>query len=256
MSRFESDGFSLHYESHGDGRPVVMLHGAAVSFAGNFGLCGWIERFNSRGLRCIGLDSRGHGETDKPYDSASYGTDVLCRDVIALIDHLGLDRVSVVGYSIGSTIALHLLHAHPDRFHSGALVATGDGLVGYPPRTFPLILPTLAYVLNRPEFPTDLPQHLAIYWTFAEQIGGDRKAIAAGAGGAYPPCSIEEAGEIDVPVLVVSGDQDLVLGTGARLAEALPKSKYIEIAGADHFSLALDETAQTAVGEFLAASWS
>jgi len=252
MPYFVNDGLSLYYEVHGSGPPVVMLHGAAVSFAGNFGACGWIDRMTGRGLQVVGLDSRGHGSSAKVYDSALYGTDVLSSDVIALLDHLAIERASVVGYSIGSAIALHLLHAHPKRFIAGALVATGDGLIGLSPLTFPAILPRLAETLRRPEFPTDLPPHVAVYWTFATQIAGDREAVAAGAGADYPPCAVAEAESVYVPVLVVSGDGDLVLGTGSRLAATIPRGRYFEIAGADHFSLALDESVQTAVAGFLA----
>jgi pimeloyl-ACP methyl ester carboxylesterase len=183
-----------------------------------------------------------------------YGTDIISGDVIALIDLLGLDRVSIVGYSIGSTIALHLMHTYASRFDAGALVATGDGLIGYPPLTFPAILPHLADTLRRTEFPEDLPAHQAAYWTLATQIAGDRAAVAAGAEGDYPPCTPEEAGSIDAPVLVVSADKDLVLGTGARLAASLKRGRYMEISGADHFSLALDETVQIAVTDFFAGS--
>ncbi len=251
MPYFENDGVSLYYEVHGSGRPVVMLHGGAVSFAANFGGCGWVEPFTARGFQMIGLDARGHGNSDKPHDTAMYGTDAFARDVIELMEHLGIERSALVGYSIGSTIALHLLHTHPQRFNSGALVATGDGLIGYPPRTFPEILPMMVEAVSRDEYPADLPPQAAAYWTFATNFSGDRAAVAAGARADYPPCSIEEAGSIDVPVLVVSADGDTVLGTAARLADALPRGKYLEIAGADHFSLALDETVKEAVADFL-----
>ncbi len=130
MSHFSRDGFSIHYETHGSGPPVVLLHGICVSFAGNFGAYGWIERLCGQGLRVIGMDFRGHGQSDKPHDSSAYGTTHLADDVIALLDHLGLDRVSLMGYSLGSVVALHLLHTHPDRFTRGVLIATGDGLTG------------------------------------------------------------------------------------------------------------------------------
>jgi pimeloyl-ACP methyl ester carboxylesterase len=55
-----------------------------------------------------------------------------------------------------------------------------------------------------------------------------------------------------VPVLVVSGDQDVVLGTGPRVADALPRGRYLEVAGADHFTLAVNEDVQRAVADFLA----
>jgi pimeloyl-ACP methyl ester carboxylesterase len=252
MPHFENAGLSLYYEVHGSGSPVVMLHGAAVSFAGNYGACGWIDPMTSRGLQVIGLDARGHGGSDAPPDPSASGTEPLSRDVVALLDHLDIDRAAVVGYSIGSTIALHLLHTHPERLRAGALVATGDGMIGIPPLTFPAILPILVENLQRPEFPTDVPAHQAMYWTFATQVAGNREGVAMMARGEFQPCTRQEAASIDVPVLVISGENDPVLGTGARLAEALPKGRYVEIPGADHFSLAIDETVQKEVAGFLA----
>ncbi|MGH8760403.1 MAG: alpha/beta fold hydrolase [Burkholderiales bacterium] len=254
MPHFVNDGLSLHYEVHGSGRPVVLLHGGTVSFAGNFAAWGWIERLTAQGLQVIGLDFRGHGRSDKPHDTELYGTAALSRDVIALIDHLGIDRASLVGYSIGSAVALHLLHACPGRFGRSVLVATGDGLIGLPPYTFSAVLPCLVAALRQPEFPKDLPSHVAAYWTFATEVGGDRAAAAAAASASYPPCSIEAAASIEVPVLVVSGERDPVLGRGPRLAQALSQGHYVEIAGADHFMLARDEKVQAAVADFLAAS--
>ena len=251
MPRFVNDGVSLHYEVHGEGTPVVMLHGGAVSFALNFGF-GWVDRLNARGLQVVGTDFRGHGQSDKPLDTAMYGTEVATSDVIALMDHLGIERACLVGYSIGSTIALHLLHTHAGRFTVGALVATGDGLIGLSPLNFPAIMPVLSEIVQRPEFPGDLPPHQAAYWTFADQAPGCREALAFAGKAEFPVCEPREVATIEVPVLVVSADNDLVLGTGARLAEALPNGTFLEIAGADHFSLALDEDVQTAVADFLA----
>ena len=252
MPRFTNDGLGLYYEVHGRGSPVVMLHGGAVTFAANYGLCGWIERFTPRDIQVVGLDARGHGKSDAPRDGSGSGIAVLSRDVIALLDHLGIERVAVVGYSIGSAIALHALHTYPGRFRAGALVATGDGLIGIGPLTFPAILPFLAETLERPEYPDDLPPHAAMYWTFATQMAGDREAVAKMVQGDFTPCTPEEAGSVQAPVLVVSAENDLVLGTGARLAEALPNGRYVEIAGADHFSLAVDEAVQNEVAGFLA----
>ena len=252
MQRFTNDGVSLAYEVHGSGRPVVMLHGAAVTFAGNFGACGWVDPLTTRGLQVIGLDFRGHGGSDKPSDPAMHGTEAFTGDVIALLDHLGIEQASIVGYSIGSTIALHLLHTHKDRFTSGALVATGDGIIGHPPRTFPEILPPMVEILHWPAIPDDVPPSVAFYYNFAESVGGSRAGVAAALSGAFPPCTPEEAAMIDIPVLVVSGDQDVVLGMGPRVAEAIPNSRYLEIAGADHFTLAVNDEVQRSVAEFLA----
>jgi pimeloyl-ACP methyl ester carboxylesterase len=148
---------------------------------------------------------------------------------------------------------LHLLQAIPARLGRVALVATGDGLIGLPPHEFSRVLPALAAVADRSAYPRDLPKHAATYWNFIESTGGDRAALKAFAEARYPPLSLDDARSITHPVLVVSGDSDRVLGRGPRLAGALGKARYLEVAGADHFSLAADATVQEAVADFLQA---
>jgi pimeloyl-ACP methyl ester carboxylesterase len=229
----------------------VLLHGGTVSFKHNYADFGWIQALNDTGFQVIGLDFRGHGNSAKPHDVESYGTANLASDVIALLDHLNLRRASLIAYSIGTVVALHLMQFAPERFDRAALVATGDGLIGHPPHTFAQILPALALVLDRTEYPRDLPKHLAAYWNFVVATGGDKLALQALAQASYPPPSPAEASAIAMPTLVVSGQNDLVLGRGPRLAQALGCGEYLEVAGADHFSLAADTSTKAAVSRFL-----
>lgn len=254
MPYLVSDGLRLHYEVHGSGEPVVLLHGATVSFEHNYAISGWIERLNSAGLQVIGLDFRGHGKSDKPHDADFYGTANLASDVLAVAQHLNINRVSLIGYSLGTAVALHLLQASPQRFTRAALVATGDGLIGFPPHTLDRVISPLALLLARTEYPTDLPPHLAAYWNFVAITGGDSQALIALSKASYPPLSAEQASAIDTPVLVVSGESDPVLGRGPRLAAALGQGNYLEVAGADHFSLAVDAGVQAAVASFISAN--
>jgi pimeloyl-ACP methyl ester carboxylesterase len=248
---FHHAGIRLHYEVQGDGRPVVFLHGGTVNFDSNYAAFGWREEFVGRGSRVVGLDFRGHGRSDKPHDAGAYGTAKVAGDVTALLDHLGLDRVDLVAYSIGTAMALELLQTVPLRINRVALLATGDGLIGLPPHEFGRILPALAAVVARPEYPEDLPRHAAMYWNFVESTGGDRVALKAFAEAGYPPLSVADAQRITHPVLVVSGEKDLVLGRGPRLARALGNASYLEVAGADHFSLAADGSVKEAVARFI-----
>lgn len=232
----------------------MLLHGGTVNFQANFAAFGWPGKLIARGFQVVGLDFRGHGKSDKPHDARSYGTANVAADVTGLIDHLGLDRVDLMAYSIGTAIALHLMQTIPTRLGRVALVATGDGLIGLPPHEFSRVLPALAVVADRSEYPQDLPRHAAAYWNFIEATGGDRAALKAFAEARYPPLSVAEAQSIKHPVLVVSGDSDKVLGRGARLAAALGNAEYLEVAGADHFSLAADETVKDVVASFLVGS--
>jgi pimeloyl-ACP methyl ester carboxylesterase len=134
-----------------------------------------------------------------------------------------------------------------------ALVATGDGLLGIGAHTFDRLLPAMLQVLERKSYPKDLPKHIATYWNFIEATQGDRAALRALALAEYPPVSPAAAAAIKVPTLVISGSNDAVLGQGAQLAGAFAQGSYQEIAGADHFSLAMDPRVQTAVADFLGA---
>jgi pimeloyl-ACP methyl ester carboxylesterase len=253
LPSFQNADIRLHFEVRGDGRPLVFLHGGTVDFRANYAAFGWPEKFMARGFQVVGLDFRGHGQSDKPHDPRAYGTANVAGDVIALLDHLRLDHVDLVAYSIGTAMALHLLQAIPARLGRVALVATGDGLIGLPPHEFSRVLPALAVVADRSAYPEDLPKHAAAYWNFIEATGGDRPALKAFAEARYPPLSVADARSIPHPVLVVSGDSDRVLGRGPRLAGALGNARYLEVAGADHFSLAADVTVQEAVADFLKA---
>jgi pimeloyl-ACP methyl ester carboxylesterase len=252
LPHFQNGDVRLHFEVRGDGRPLVLLHGGTVNFQANYAAFGWPEKFLARGFQVVGLDFRGHGGSDKPHEASAYGTANLAADVTGLLDHLGLERVDLVAYSIGTAIALHLLQNAPTRLGKAALVATGDGLVGLPPYEFSRILPALAAVAARSEYPQDLPKHAAAYWNFIEATGGDKAALKAFAEAGYPPLSVTDARHIKHEILVVSGGNDKVLGRGARLANALGNARYLEVAEADHFSLAADEAVKDAVAAFLA----
>lgn len=251
MPTVDNRGVQIHYEVHGSGHPVVLVHGGTVSFKNNYADFGWIESLNNIGLQVIGLDLRGHGKSGKPHEVGSYGTSNLGSDVVAVLDQLSLTRASLVAYSIGTAVALHLLKSFPERFDRAALIATGDGLIGHLPHTFDNILPALLDVLNRTEYPKDLPKFLSMYWNFVAATGGDWQALRALAQATYAPLSKTDAAAITIPTLVVSGQADLVLGQGPSLAQSLGQGSYVEVPGADHFSLAADPGVKAAVAEFM-----
>ena len=251
MPTVENRGIQIHYEVHGSGHPVVLIHGGTVSFKHNYADFGWIEALNHSGLQVIGLDLRGHGKSGKPHEIESYGTSNLASDVVTVLDQLSLTRVSLVAYSIGTAVALHLLKSFPKRFDRAALIATGDGLIGHLPHMFDSILPALLEVLDRAEYPKDLPKHLSTYWNFVAATNGDRQALRALAQANYAPLSTTEASAIRIPTLVISGQSDLVLGQGPKLAQTLGQGSYIEVPGADHFSLAANPDVKAAVARFM-----
>lgn len=119
---FVSDGVRIRYVDQGAGEPIVLLHG----------LGGSVETWTTTGIfqalaqdhRVIAFDMRGHGKSDKPHDPKKYGREMVL-DVVRLLDHLGIRRAHVAGYSLGGMIVSQLLTLHPDRFLSATLIAAG-----------------------------------------------------------------------------------------------------------------------------------
>ncbi|MFC0099822.1 alpha/beta fold hydrolase [Micromonospora marina] len=109
------NGVHLYYETHGEGRPMVLLHGGLTSGE----MFAPILPALTAKHQVILVDLQGHGRTadvDRPLDMA-----LMADDVAALIDYLGLDRPDVVGYSLGGGVALHTAFRHPGKV--GRLVA-------------------------------------------------------------------------------------------------------------------------------------
>jgi len=105
----EVNGINLYYETHGTGRPLVLLHGGLMS-GETFGP---VLPALAAGHQVIVVDLQGHGRTadiDRPIDIK-----LMADDIAALIDHLGLDRPDIVGYSLGGGVALFTAVKYPEK---------------------------------------------------------------------------------------------------------------------------------------------
>jgi len=108
----DNGGTDVHFETAGDGRPVVLLHGFPDS--GRM----WrnqVDALASSGFRVIVPDLRGYGSSGKPTEVEAYSLVHLAGDVLAVLDHLGLDRAHVVGHDWGSALAWVMGSLVPDR---------------------------------------------------------------------------------------------------------------------------------------------
>ncbi|MBN9152096.1 MAG: alpha/beta hydrolase [Micrococcales bacterium] len=112
-------GVALHYEDRGEGAPIVFLHG----WGGSAEVWDLQVLDLAPAYRCITVDLRGHGDSDKPW--ADYTYDLFVQDIALLIDKLGLEGVTLVGWSMGGHIALKFAHEHPEKL--ARVVVTGSG---------------------------------------------------------------------------------------------------------------------------------
>jgi pimeloyl-ACP methyl ester carboxylesterase len=207
----EVNGLRLYYETHGAGRPMLLLHGGL----GSGEMFGPVLPSLADRHQVIAVDLQGHGRTadiDRPLDVR-----LMAGDMAALIDHLGLDRPDLVGYSLGGWVALHTAARYPAKV--GRLVAASANLrpdAIYPPMraqqaqvnaaAAPVLTDTPMYqlyqrVAPRPEdFPRLLDkigQAMATDFDFAEEVRG-----------------------LQVPTLIVAADADMA-----------PPSHYVEVFG-------------------------
>ena len=113
------DGTELAYRVQGDGPPLVCVPGGPMRDSVYLGDLGGL----SASRRLIMLDLRGTGRSAKPADPASYRCDRLVDDVAALRDHLGLDRMDLLGHSAGANVAAMYAARHPGQVSKLTLVA-------------------------------------------------------------------------------------------------------------------------------------
>jgi pimeloyl-ACP methyl ester carboxylesterase len=103
------NGIRLYYEIHGSGRPLILLHGGLMSSA----MFGPVIPALAADHQVISVDLQGHGRTadiDRPIDMR-----LMADDIAALIDHLGLDKPDLVGYSLGGGVAFFTAVKYPDK---------------------------------------------------------------------------------------------------------------------------------------------
>lgn len=117
------DGVRLHVESTGSGRPVVFVH----EYAGDHRSWEAQVRQFARRYRVVTFDARGYPPSDVPSNVASYSQARAADDILAVLDHLDIDRAHVVGLSMGAFATLHFAFRHPDRALSLTIAGCGYG---------------------------------------------------------------------------------------------------------------------------------
>ncbi len=247
--QFDSDGNAIAYFDSGEpgeATPVLLIHGFASNIAMNWTSTGWIEALSKTGRRVIALDNRGHGESAKLYQLADYGAPLMAEDARRLLDHLGVAKAHVIGYSMGARIAAFLALAHPERVASVVFGGLGINMVRGMAGTGPIAHALEASSIDDVTNPT-----ARTFRAFAEQTKSDLKALAACIRSARAPLTADRVAQIKVPVLVAVGEKDVIGGSADELAKLIPGARAFVIAGREHMKAVGDKTFKAEVVAFL-----
>jgi pimeloyl-ACP methyl ester carboxylesterase len=250
MPSFESSGVGINYIDEGEGPPIVLVHGFASNLHGNWRATGVIDALTTAGRRAVALDCRGHGRSDKPHDPEAYAGTAMPDDVIALMDHLRINKTDLIGYSMGGFIAASLLTRHPNRLHTVILSGVGDARMlndwGRDRGN------AIADAMEAPDNGSVTDASARAFREFAELSGNDLRALAAMQRASSPSWfDPDKLGEVDLPVMVLVGEEDTLVGPPDRLATAIPGAKLVRVPG-DHLTAPGMPEFRTAVVEFLA----
>ena len=222
---FESDdGHRLAWRELGEGRPVLLLHGFFSNAVTNWIKFGHAEKIAANGYRVIMPDLRAHGDSAKPHEPDAYPADILARDELALVAHLGLSEYDLGGYSLGArtVVRMHVLGARPAR-----MIISGMGLSG---------LTSLAsraehfrhILTNLGNHPKNSPEWMAE--AFLNTTKGDSEALLQVLN-VFTNTPEEAIRAIAVPTLILAGEEDQDNGSHEDLAALIPDATHVEVPG-------------------------
>jgi pimeloyl-ACP methyl ester carboxylesterase len=239
-----ADGTPLAWHELGEGRPVLLLHGLFSDAFTNWIRYGHAAAIAAKGFRVIMPDLRAHGQSGKPHDPAFYPRDILARDGLALVAHLGLGDYDLGGYSLGARTVVRMVvnGAAPRRLIVSGMGLQGLHSTGQRADHFKAILTGLGtHERGSPEWMAE---------AFLKTTGGDPQALLPLLD-AFVDTSEAEIAEIAIPTLVVSGEEDSDNGSAEALAALLPNGDYVAVPGG-HMSAVIKPELGLAMADFLA----
>jgi pimeloyl-ACP methyl ester carboxylesterase len=225
MPRIDAAGVRTYYEEHGQGDPVVLLHGGLESSAD---WTPFAQALRDR-HRVLIPDRSGHGHT--PDVNGPYTYDAMAAETIAVLEQVAGTPARLVGYSDGGNIALLVARDRPDLVRSVVAIGANHDVDGLAPQFLSRLQhpdptsPRLAAI--RAAYEATSPDGAEHWATFYGKV--------AEMGRTGPAMTIDDLGRISCPVLVVVADDDVVtLDHAIAMFDALDHAQLAVIPGTSH----------------------
>ena len=213
MPKAKVNGIELYYQIHGQGYPVVFLHGFTYT------VDMWQPQVAaiSRGYRMVAYDARGHGQSESPSSPDQYSADIVVEDLCQLMTALGINKAVLAGHSNGGYQSMRFYIRYPQMVTALILIDSGPGFRN----------PARMEEWNQQQ------EELATRYENRGSIGlanMARKVVAQ-----HDSSVIESLGEIKVPTLVLVGDGDRAfLQSADYMSGAIPGAEKMVVPGAGH----------------------
>ncbi len=219
----DHDGARVWYAAFGAGAPVILLHGG-LGNSGNWGY--QVPALTAQGYRAIVIDSRGHGRSTT--DGRPYHYATMAGDVLAVRDHLRLERAALVGWSDGAVVALMVAKRAPDRVAGVFFFACNLDPSGAKEFVF---TPVIGRCLSRHK--QDYAQLSATpdqWQPFFEAVGLMQQN--------EPNYTAADLAEVRVPVVsVLSAHDEFITRAHAEyIAAGIPGAEFVGLPGVSHFA--------------------
>jgi pimeloyl-ACP methyl ester carboxylesterase len=220
------NGVKIWYATFGSGAPVILLHGGLA----NANYWGRQVPVLARRYRVIVMDSRGHGRSTR--DAQPFGYDLMASDVIALMDHLKIEKAAIVGWSDGAILGLDIAIHHPERLTKLFAFAANSDPSGVADIDKSPVFQ--AYIKRAEKEYEALSPTPGQYQTFLDQIG---KMWAT-----QPNFTADQLRAITVPTWIVDADHDEAIKRENTefMAAQIPGAGLLLQPDVSHFSFLQD----------------
>jgi len=223
--RVEHDGAQIYYVTFGAGTPVILLHGGLADgrYWGN-----QVPALTAAGYQAILVDSRGHGRSSR--DARPYTYELMASDVVAVMDHLGIGKAAVVGWSDGAIIGLVMAIKNPERLTRVFAFAANMDPSGVKPDDMSTSTFIRFGVRSAKDYAalSPTPDGYAAFNTAIQRMWDTE-----------PNYTAADLARIGTPVAIVDGDHDEAIKREHTeyLARSIPGAKLIILPGVSHFAM-------------------